>query len=202
MYCIYEKKPVNNKSVSFKFQKTRCFFGYKSGIVPELLRGVLAANRHAGLLPTNQNEPVKWHLDFSKELGKKQDQAFVINLKPNNAKANLSLYEVADVWGYSSSGWTPAMLRLKALFVDADPSKINDKDFVIPHRCIQDPILSLIYFSGAIKNGDLTGKWTAPRSSPTNSVLLWPATMAFFMGIAQSLGVNSIPFQMKTLTSP
>jgi hypothetical protein len=40
----------------------------------------------------------------------------VIDLKPKQNKTNVSFYEVTDVCGVSDSGWTPILLRLRALF--------------------------------------------------------------------------------------
>jgi hypothetical protein len=115
------------------------------------------------------------------------DSALIINLKPNSKSSNLSLYEVIEVFGYSDSGWTPVMLYLRGLFVDQDPSKFDEMDFVRSPSEIDDPIFSMMYLDGTIRDGELMGRWTAPRPSSTNSVLLWPHAFTHFAQRADAI---------------
>ncbi|MBU1421632.1 MAG: hypothetical protein KKG06_00370, partial [Bacteroidetes bacterium] len=101
-------------------------------------------------------------------------------------KGSLSLYELLDVWGYSECGWTPAMLRLRGLVVDGDPKIDNPMSFHIDYSEGNSIIYSFLYFGeSTIQKGALIGKWTAPRSSPTNSVLLWPSSLVYFINQIQ-----------------
>ena len=55
---------------------------------------------------------------------------------------------------------------------------------------IEDPIFSMMYLSGTIIQGKITGRWTPPGPSPTNSVLLWPDTFQYFSSEAQKIIKN------------
>lgn len=115
------------------------------------------------------------------------DSALIINLKPKAKSPNLSLYEVVEVFGFSDSGWTAVLLYLRGLFVDEDPSKFDDRDFVRSPNETHDPIFSMTYLDGTIRDGQLKGKWTAPPPSATNSVLLWPAPFRYFARQAEAI---------------
>ena len=86
-----------------------------------------------------------------------------------------------DVWGYSSSGWTPISLHLSGLFVDEDPSKYDRNDFWIEDSRRDEPIYEFLYIQGSVSNGKLSGSWTSPPVSPTNAALLWPSTLIYFI---------------------
>lgn len=118
MYKLYKKARQNGNSSCYHSSQQVSFFGCKSGIIPEML---------IRTTPAIQSEPYVWHIDIETALAEMDRPAstLVIDLKPNNKKPNLSLYEVRDVWGYSSSGWTPILMRLDGLFVDADPTGFN-----------------------------------------------------------------------------
>jgi hypothetical protein len=70
---------------------------------------------------------------------------------------------------------------LVGLFVDADPSSINRKDFTASDSEIERPIYEILYLVGSIKDGKLVGTWNAPPASPTNAALLWPDTLNYFV---------------------
>jgi len=137
----------------------------------------------------NISEPYRWHININSALMdiNKPGQTLIINLKPNNTKPNLSLYEIIDIWGDSAFGWTPIMFYLKCIFDDKDPSKINNQNFHIKLSDIIDPVFSMTYLSGTVLNGSIQGKWTAPAPSSTNSVLLWPDTFRYFIEIANNI---------------
>jgi hypothetical protein len=138
-------------------------------------------------LPTGQNEPYSWHLDVPSALAEAgaANGTLIIDLKPQQRQSNLSLYELLEVWGYSSSGWTPVMMRLRGLFVDADPRHVDPRDFAYDLAESDDPIFSVMYLAGGISNGALTGRWTAPGPSSTNGVLIWPDVMRYFTAEAE-----------------
>ena len=69
---------------------------------------------------------------------------------------------------------------LRGLFVDADSSAFNDKDFIRLPSEVDDPIFSMMYLAGTVLAGAMHGRWTPPGPSPTNSVLLWPDTFNYF----------------------
>ncbi|MBW2038780.1 MAG: hypothetical protein JRI46_04175 [Deltaproteobacteria bacterium] len=93
----------------------------------------------------------------------------------------MSLYEVLDVWGYSSYGWTPILLHLSGLFVDEDPASVNRNDFTISDSEIDGPIYEVLYLDGSVENDEIVGTWNAPPASLTNAALLWPGTLKYFV---------------------
>jgi hypothetical protein len=179
MYTLYQKR-AQGRGYRYQFAERVHLFGCNSGYIPWLVDETM---------PDAASEPLPWHLIIEAAM-EKVDQpasALIINLKPNSKAPNLSLYEVIEVFGYSDSGWTPVMLYLRGLFVDEDPSGFDMNDFVRSPSQIDDPIFSMTYLSGTVRNGELKGKWTAPGPSSTNSVLLWPSAFAYFAGQANAI---------------
>lgn len=179
MYALYEKQ-FQGLGHRYIFKKQVSLFGCNRGYIPRLLKICLKGEA---------SEPLPWHINISKamkDVGQLND-SLIINLKPNSSKPNLSLYEVVDVWGYSDYGWTPIMLYLRGLFVDADPNAIDDRDFLLMPKEVEGPIFSMMYLSGTVKGGSIQGRWTPPGPSPTNSVLLWPNTFNYFAEKAKEI---------------
>jgi len=179
MYALYSKLP-QGMGHRYTFKKQVSLFGCNSGYIPYLLK--------AGLSNT-ATEPFPWHVNIDRAMNSIGEigDTLIINLKPNSSAPNLSLYEVADVWGYSSSGWTPVMFYLKGLFVDEDPASFNETDFTRQIAEIEDPIFSMMYLAGTVRAGNIEGRWTPPGPTPTNSVLLWPDTFEFFADEAKKI---------------
>lgn len=134
----------------------------------------------------NLYEPLRWHIkkdDFSSYFASKYllvNPEVVIDLKPDQQR-NVSLYLLTDAWGYSDNGWTPIMFRLEALYIDKivdNPAEFK-KEFTPPED--RDIIYTFTYLGGSVNKGNLTGKWTSPRPSSTNSVLLWPNALEYFI---------------------
>jgi hypothetical protein len=172
MYARYQKTRTEGRT-SYKFVEQCSLFGCNRGYLPRLL---------ARQTPPSQGEPYKWHISVCAALADigQRDSALVIDLKPKQQKTNLSLYEVLDAWGYSDAGWSPILLHLSGLFVDAAPT-IDRDDFTVADEARQEPIYEVLYLDGTISNGRLTGRWTAPPASPTNAALLWPDTIRYFI---------------------
>jgi len=173
MYSLYEKIE-NPKSFKFLIRENISLFGCKNGYIPWLLKKSLAEQ---------DNEPFKWNIKIQDALEKSDyhNQTIIINLKPNNSESKISLFELQEVWGYSSFNWTPVMFYLKGIFVDEEPKEIVLNKFQRNKADIDDRIFSFAYINGTVKNGSLEGKWTAPRPSSTNSVLLWPDAFNYFI---------------------
>ena len=172
MYALYNKIQ-NNDSTRYQFLKQVSLFGCNEGYIPQLLSQQLS---------TSSTEPMSWHVNIENSLRsvERDNQTLVIDLKPNSKKPNLSLYEVSNVWGYSTSGWTPILLHLRGLFIDEDPSRFDKDDFIRAPAEVDEPIFSMMYLQGTVDRGQLVGKWTTPGPSPTNSVLLWPDAFKYF----------------------
>ena len=175
MYIRYKKTQRGNGISRYEFVEQVSLFGCNNGFIPWLLELQTQSS---------QNEPYLWHMDVQKALemtNKYSGSTLVIDLKPKQNKTNLSLYELIDVWGYSDVGWTPILLHLGGLFVDADPDLVNRNDFVISDNENDGPIYELLYLDGSIRNGKIVGTWNAPPASPTNAALLWPKTLNHFV---------------------
>jgi hypothetical protein len=179
MYALYSKQQQGTKH-KYLYKKDISLFGCNKGYIPSLLKTVLS---------NNSSEPLSWHINIEQSLNSigHAGDSLIINLKPNSKTPNLSLYEVCDVWGYSDSGWTPIMLYLRGLFVDEDPTLFNSKDFARETKEIEDPIFSLMYLAGTVRSGVIEGKWTTPRPSSTNSLLLWPEKFEYFANEAKKI---------------
>lgn len=172
MYAMY-KRHTDGVRWHYRYLRKICLFGCHAGQIPKLMLQEA---------PSGQTEPYQWRLDVPAALARpgKPDSTIIINLKPSQQHKNLSLYEVLGVWGYTNNEWTPVMMHLRGLFVDADPRGINAQDFAIDDATIQEPIFSVTYMQGGLKDGKLTGPWTAPPRSPTNGALMWPEVMEYF----------------------
>ena len=173
MYMRYLKSDQNGKD-QYSFAEQICLFGCNEGFIPWLLQ--------KKMVPT-QEEPYLWHVNIahSMDATEYRSSAIIIDLKPKQKKSNLSLYELEDVWGYSDSGWTPILLRLSGLFIDADPRIVNRNEFCIRDRERIGPIYEFLYLAGSVSSGKLIGGWTAPPASPTNAALLFPDTLRYFL---------------------
>ncbi len=177
MYMRYKKSRRGSQS-RYQFVEQVSLFGRHVGFIHWLLERQTS---------TSQKEPYLWHLPIESALNnaeyegtKYQGSTLVIELKPKQQKT-LELYEMLDVWGYSYSGWTPILLHLSGLFVDADPKKVDRNDFSIRDDEKDDPIYEVLYLDGSVSNGKLVGRWNAPPVSPTNAALLWPDTLNYFV---------------------
>lgn len=172
MYRMYAKQCTGHLE-SFSFVQGVSLFGRNVGYIPKLLKRQLTRS---------SDEPLYWQLNVSEELIEHGEpgNSIIIDLKPGNAVGNLSLYELSEIWGVSGWGWTPLMFRLRALFVDCARDGFYDHKFEIEDSEIEEGIFSILYVNGSVSNGEICGKWTAPRASPTNSALLWPDTFEYF----------------------
>jgi hypothetical protein len=172
VHALYEKQRVDS-GFHFKFKEPRSLAGKDRGMIPHLLEVHLNGSG---------SEPLPWHFIIEDELihGGWPNCTLIINLKPNDAGGNLSLYEVVEAWGWSQSGWTPIMLHLRGLITDEDSGACDPHDFIRKKEDLDDPIFTMIYMNGTVQNGELGGGWNFPPPSSTNSVLLWPKTFEYF----------------------
>jgi len=181
MYSVYKKSTMRKGEIRFQFREQTSLFGRHAGYIPKLLKETIKEKGE------NASEPLKWHIniDQAMSLVGESGHTLIINLKPNSVEPILSLYELVDVYGHSSDGWTPVMFYIRGLFIDEDPKGFKEKDFVRKVEDIEDPIFSLTYLSGTVISEEISGRWTAPGPSATNSVLLWPETFDYFSDIAK-----------------
>lgn len=172
MYALYTKRR-QVRGFHYTFRERTHLFGCNHGMIPHLLELSLKSE---------DTEPLRWHVNVEEMLAKagKTNCSLIIDLKPNQRETNLSLYEVANVWGFSAKAWTPLMLHLRGLFIDDSPTTYNREDFMRLDEDTTEPIFSVMYVHGSIERGELAGKWLPPARSSTNSVLLWPDSMKYF----------------------
>ena len=173
MYYIY-KRTKTTTGFDYQLLEKISLFGCNIGFIPKLLQCYLV---------DGQNEPLFWHLNILEHycLKKEPAQVPIINLKPNSATPNLSLFEIVNIYGHSHNGWTPILLHLRSLMEDENPNHHDVKDFKRTDDQIFDPIFTIFYLRGTVKGGKIFDKWTTPSASPTNSVLLWPETAEYFI---------------------
>lgn len=176
MFLLY-KLTKTPPTCRFDFLRTTHLFGCNVGLVARYLRS-------ANVLPADATQPYKWRFKVADALRvlEPDADAFVIDLKPNE-DGNASRYEVLEIAGYSGNGWTPAMLKMRALLIDENTAEYPLDAFVLNQCNGMDEVLMFCHFSGTIKNGSLTEKWLPPGQSSTNSTLLFPDALNYFRSI-------------------
>ena len=119
-----------------------------------------------------------WCLDVRQELG--ADLSFVIDLKP---RGPLEFFELLNVCGYSSPGYTPLLLRLRRILNGETPRTSLDPPKIIQKNDAKDQhnVYSFLRAKGHIASGALIGSWSPPGPSATNSALLWPDHLQCFL---------------------
>jgi hypothetical protein len=176
MFGIYTKAIISDK-INYVFKKEISLAGCNSGLIPIILQKSLSAG---------QKEPYKWHINFLEKLPgiEGENSTIVIDIKPDNKKERFVLLcELLDVWGYSDSGWTPVLLLLKGLVIDEPDEGFDKSNFSINCSKKLDDIFTITSLTGSIKDVQLSGKWTFPGPSATNSALLWPGVVKYFCEI-------------------
>lgn len=174
MYALYSRQQADAQ-IQYAYLKEVSVFGCNVGYVPKFVR----AN-----LPTGQAEPYHWHVPMHEELAKsgEPNTALVIDINPYSKNSTyVTLCEIYDVWGLSDSGWTPALAHLRVILEHDTSTGIDKKSFTVDSAKQLPPVYSIWYFAGTVANGDLDGKWIPPGPSSTNSALLWPSAMKYFM---------------------
>ncbi len=173
MYALYTKDRAAT-GIRYRLKEEACLFGCNQGWIPWLLQQRMG---------TTDNEPLAWHVPVLDTIENTEYRGctLIIDIKPKNKDSKLHLSELIDVWGYSADGWTPLLMRTSPLFVEDDPKQYNREDFVIEGDGKFDPVYSTLYVQGSVEQGKISGKWIPPRASPTNSALLWPPVMSYFI---------------------
>lgn len=174
MYAHYRRMQLGNNTTRYQFVEQVSLFGRNAGFITWLL---------ALKTQPSQDEPYAWHLDIRNALAEQDgfaESTLIIDLKPKQARKTLFLYELQDVWGYSDDGWSPILLLLGSLFVDANPAEVDRNDFTRDNSEIENPVYEFLYLSGTVDGGKLTGTWAPPPSSPTNAALLLPKPLKYF----------------------
>jgi hypothetical protein len=92
----------------------------------------------------------------------------------------VSLFNIINIWGYSSCDWTPILLELKPILDDEDPNLYDRTNFALENYNDDTSVFTLLYLSGSIKDGENFYEWLFPVPSPTNSVLLWSGALDYF----------------------
>lgn len=175
MYYQYQAIP-SALGARFLDPQATHLFGCNVGMIPRMLRGEWP-----------DGIPTRCHLPVTDIMGRGM-KSLVISLKPKNRRPTeaLSLYEVRNVWGVSST-WTRMLLHLRGLVVDGRPHIDDPTDFEVEYPEEHSFIFTFLYVEGGIDSGRVTGKWTGTRPSPTNSLLLWPGDLDYFLSCIQTV---------------
>jgi hypothetical protein len=108
------------------------------------------------------------------------DHAVIIDLKPR-VPNEISLYRLKYVWGHSSHGWTPFVLELESLYVDAQPpAGVSAAEFKQQFPRLAQPgdrIYEFLYLNGDGKSGT----WAFGRIGRVNAPLLWERVFDSFV---------------------
>ena len=171
MYYLY-RKSITGGTIRYDSPQESHLFGYKSGLIAKHLQDQLS---------TDSKEELGWHIPLVEILANSSPAStLIIDLKPKAGVA-VSLCELLDVWGYSACGWTPIMFRAKILFMDDSRNCPQKDSFEIQSDIEKDIVYSFLHIEGTVKSGSIHGKWLAPSPSATNSALLWPKPLEYFM---------------------
>jgi hypothetical protein len=117
-------------------------------------------------------------------------RSLVIDVNPRSAAPVLLLHELLHVWGFSSHDWTPFLFLLRELLSEQGEVQTDPTDFRIDEAVPRPPVYSFLYVRGTVRAGRLEGAWLPPRASPTNSALLWPEPLQFFVGCIHRMTPN------------
>ena len=169
MYWRYRVE-LEDKLRKFSAPEPVSLFGCNTGEVVARMRREI---------PSGQEAPYCWHLDLER-VASAEHVAYLIDLKPNTKNA-ASLYELRHVWGISHNDWTPVMLLLRGLVVDGPPVAPSREAFEILPDPGHEGIVTFLYLNGSVAAGATKGRWTPASPSPTNSALLWPDSLKWFM---------------------
>ena len=159
MFYAYTKRQEGNK-YHFSRNYHITLGGNKWGVIREYLDKTK---------PSRLSVPYKWHFPIEKGLKQLEydENSILIDAKPHK-EGNVSLYEILDIWGYTTRTWTPILLRLKALLVDEEASYYDKKQFKITGYPNIETVLTFLYLRGGIYRNSFFGTWNFPGPSPTN----------------------------------
>ncbi len=138
--------------------------------------------RYHDVVTQAASTPHGWHAAEADLLtyvpGANSHSAIVIDLKPRQA-ANVSLYRLRDVWGFSYDWWTPLALHLETLFVDfaADDPSAFKREFTI-QRTEGERVGEFLYLQG----GTHGGTWNWGMVGRVNGALLWRDAFEYLAG--------------------
>lgn len=170
-FMLYQYRLNNNGTHTFTRERKVSLAG-KSGPIASYVRDEYTRKKVT---------PLRWHMLEANLLRRLKvsadDYALIIDLKPK-VKGNVSLYQLKDIWGFSSSGWTPVALRLESLFVDEhqENADIFKKQFD-DGNAERELVHEFLYLNGDANEG----KWTWGMAGNVNGALLWPDAFEYFM---------------------
>lgn len=172
MFYLYQANETPGGRV-FKRIEQVSLAGSKRGIIVKFLRLTF---------PDSGDELRGWHLNVTAAIGTLQlpGNTLVIDVKPSSQKAHLQ--EILNIWGWSEEEWTPILLELRALKEDRPGSEVRKDEFVVEQYEQKPLVYTFLHLDGSRLGPETKQKWTFPRPSSTNSALLWPHVLDYFMG--------------------
>ncbi len=171
MYAFYSKQALQD-GLKYEFIEKTSLYGCNVGWIPQALRRRLTGG---------EERPHNWHLSVQRELAEagREGQAVLIDFTPRRQETLLC--ELQDIWGHSRHWWTPMMMRLAVLLLDVDRSEVDCTCFPVERPGDCETVYSISYVNGGIEDGHLAGRWTPGGASATNSAVLWPNALAYFI---------------------
>jgi hypothetical protein len=175
MYYSYEKLATANQYGFKRMEGSVSLFGCNVGLIPNHLRRTTQPCK---------GELGPWSIEVPRMIQQQPKvgaAALMMHLNPND-KEKVLLYEIRRIWGYSHDDWTPIMLESVPLLDDLW-TDVSIEQFSMPSKEYEDlpRIYSFLYLQGTVKDGKVIGKWTAPRPSATNTPVLYPHVLSYFM---------------------
>lgn len=170
MYAVYNIKNVENKIYLECYDDEVSLAGINSGIIAAELGNILQAEH---------KPPLGWKLPIKKIYAAKE-QKVIIDIKPSSTD-EIVLCEIDSIFGFSYENWSPIMMRLRQLHNQDREEGFDKYYFEYPAEENTEVIYTMAYLNGSFKDGELHGTWNWPGKSNTNSVLLWPEAMSYFI---------------------
>lgn len=172
MYGLYTKERTKSGN-RYVFEKRQSIYGCNSGLI---------ANRLREIMPEGQKPPYRWHISVpdTLEAWYGPGHTLVVDIKPRSSSF-VTVCELLDIWGDTNEKWTPLLWRMRGLLIDEDSDQYDAKDFTISVKDDHEAIYTIGYATGSIADGEIIYKWLPPGPSSTNSALLWPGTLRYFM---------------------
>jgi len=103
----------------------------------------------------------------------------VIDLKPNNSKKAVSLFQIENIFGYSYEDWTPLCLELRTVhdMIDVPNLEKQKLHIEVKKSDFQKRIYEFLYIRKGLKSGTLNWGMTGSVNAP----LLWPEVLKYFL---------------------
>ena len=171
-FLVYERRKNPDGSSEFKQLRNLSLAGSRNGVLAAYVKRQRFGSGTGWAIGVEQ---------ILKEAGyaEANTYAVIIDLKPGD-KEGVSLYELKRVFGYTSTGWTPIMLHLEALFAGQPKENVEEfKQQFSDVDCPEErrPVHTFLYLQDTYEGGS----WNWGPVGTVNAALLWPEAIEFFI---------------------